>query len=185
MFPFIFILPLQPLMLELIPPFKVLTNTGTLPTMLKISKRIINNEVITNTLNFFLYPTIKDVNRYFYTNVSQMISDYLHYDIESIYDIPPEKCKSSKQDIINSIKPDDNIKDEKTYNEYKEISSVQKSMKKIGEDTELCTNMNHKFKKYNSSYLSDMSVDFENTVSPYNACYTGAIKSYLKTSITQ
>ena len=50
-FPFIFILPLQPLMLELIPPFKVLTNTGTLPTMLKIAKRLFSEELITNTFN--------------------------------------------------------------------------------------------------------------------------------------
>ena len=185
MFPFIFILPLQPLMLELIPPIKVLTTTGTLPTMLKISKRLINNEIITNTLKFFLYPTIEDLNRYFYSNVSQMISDYLHYDIESIYEIPPEKCKTSKKEIIDSIRPDDNIEDEKKYNEYKENSSVQKSMDKIGEDTEICNSMNHKFKEYNSSYLNDVSVDIQNSLSPYNTCYTGAIKSYLKTSITQ
>jgi hypothetical protein len=184
-FPFIFILPLQPLMLELIPPFKVLTNTGTLPTMLKISKRLFSEEIITDTFNYFLKPTGDDLNRYFYANIKQMISEIFYYDIESVYNIPPEKCKTSKQDIINSIKTEDNSEDEKTYKEYKEISSVQKSMDKISEDTELCVSMHHKFKAYNSSYTSDISTDIENTYSPYNSCYTGAIKSYLKTSITE
>ena len=184
-FPFIFILPLQPLMLELIPPFKVLTNTGTLPTMLKISKRLFSNEFMTNTLNYFIYPTVNDLNTYFYSNIRQMISDIFYYDIQSVYNIPPEKCRTSNEDIINSVKPDDNINDEKTYNEYKEMSSIQRSMNKIEEDTNLCVSMHHKFKEYNSSYLSDVSTDFENAVSPYNSCYTGAIKSYLKTSINQ
>lgn len=184
-FPFIFILPLQPLMLELIPPFKVLTNTGTLPTMLKIFKRLFSNEFITDTLNYFLYPSINDVNKYFYNNIKQLISEMFYYNIENVYNIPPEKCKTSKQDIINTIKPDDNIKDEEKYNEYKEISNVEKTMKKIEEDTELCVSMHHKFKEYNSSYLSDVSTDTENSFSPYNLCYKGAIKSYLKTSITQ
>lgn len=184
-FPFIFILPLQPLMLELIPPFKVLTNTGTLPTMLTISKRLFNEQLISNTLNYFFKPTIDDLKRYFYLNIKNLISDIFYYDIESIYNIPPEKCKTSKQDVINSIKTDDNIKDENTYNEYKELSSVQKSMNNISQDTELCISMHHKFKEYNSSYLSDVAVDAENSYSPFNSCYSGAIKSYLKTSIAQ
>jgi hypothetical protein len=58
-------------------------------------------------------------------------------------------------------------------------------MKKIGEDTELCTSMHQKFKEYNSSYLGDILTDVENSFTPYNSCYSGAIKSYLKTSITQ
>ena len=184
-FPFIFILPLQPLMLELIPPFKVLTNTGTLPYMLSISKRLFSDEFIKNTYRHFILPSTIDTKRYFYTNVRQMVSDMFYYDIQSIYDIPPEKCKKSKNDIIKSIRTDDNIEDEKKYNEYKEISSVKKSMKKIGEDTELCTSMHQKFKEYNSSYLGDILTDVENSFTPYNSCYSGAIKSYLKTSITQ
>jgi hypothetical protein len=182
-FPFIFILPLQPLMLELIPPFKVLTNTGTLPTMLKISKRLFSNEVITNTLRYFIYPTVNDLNIYFYSNVRQIISDIFYYDIQNIYDTPSEKCKTSNEDIINSIKSENNENDEQTYKDYKEMSSVQRSMNKIEEDTNLCVSMQHKFKEYNSSYLSDVSTDFQNAISPYNSCYIGAIKSYLKTSI--
>ena len=184
-FPFIFILPLQPLMLELIPPFKVLTNTGTLPTMLTISKRLLSDKLISNTLNYFFKPTVDDLRKYFYLNIKNLISDIFYYDIENVYNIPPEKCKTSKKDIINSIKTDDNIKDENTYNNYKEISSVQKSMNNISEDTELCISMHHKFKEYNASYMSDIAVDAENSYSPFNTCYTGAIKSYLKTSIAQ
>lgn len=184
-FPFIFILPLQPLMLELIPPFKVLTNVGTLPMMLKISSRIFNQQIITNTFNYFLYPSFKDLNVYFYNNIKQLISDVFYYDIENIYTIPPEKCKTSKQDIINTVKEKENPDDVKKYNEYKETPSVNATMDNINKDTQLCIDMHKKFKEYNANYLTEVSTDMDNSVSPYSMCYSRAIKSYLKSSIVQ
>lgn len=183
-FPFIFILPLKPLMLELIPPFKVLTNTGTLPTCLKISNRVISNETYTNTFNYFLKPTMNDLNIYFYNNVRQMISDIFYYDIQNLYTAPtPERCKTSKQDIINTVGNNDNEGDIDKYNEYNENKTISATRRKIEQDTELCVNMHTKFKEYNSSYTSDLSTDIENSFTPYNSCYIGAIKSYIKTNI--
>lgn len=182
-FPFIFILPLKPLMLELIPPFKVLTNTGTLPTMHKISRRVISDETYSNTFNYFFKPTMNDLNIYFYSNIRQMISDIFYYDIQDMYKPTPEKCKTSNQDIINSIETNDNPGDVDKYNEYNENKTIATTRRKIEEDTELCTAMHTKFKEYNSSYLGDISTDIENSFTPYNSCYIGAIKSYIKTNI--
>ena len=179
-FPFVFILPLKPLMLLLIPPFKTLTDLGTLPLTYRVLSRLINGEIFYNFVNYFLYPTGSDVANYLYFNVNQIIQEAFGYDIEDYFKPNP---MINDDDLNINIEENDNPDDIQKYNEYKSIPNIKKGMRKIDEETNLCVNMRQKFKLYNSSYTTEMQTDAENSFSPYNECYTKAIKSYLKTSI--
>jgi len=181
--PFVFILPLKPLMLLLIPPFKTLTDLGTLPLMYRIIERLFSIQLFTNFLNYFLYPTISDVNNYLYENMRQIAKDYANTDDISMF--------YSQDNSINPINNDDNIKeidntnpeDIKKFDEYKEHKNIKTGMDLIKYETDMCVKMKQTFKPYNSSYLNDVSIDMDNSFSPYSDCYAKSIKSYLKTSI--
>jgi hypothetical protein len=174
--PFIFIIPLRPMLLEFIPPFKVLTDLGTLPLMLRICTRLINPQIFTNTLNYLFFPTVNDVGNYLQTHISNAINNVIGDDIKYLY--------QEQFDNNNDFNNDDK-EDIKKYNEYKENNNVKSTMEKIEDDTNMCIKLNQNFKPYNSSYASDIMTDIDNSLNPYNKCYSNAIKSYLKTSITQ
>jgi hypothetical protein len=194
-FPFIFILPLKPLMLALIPPFKTLTDLGTLPLTYRVLSRLFNGEIFTNFINYFIYPTGSDVGKYLYFNANQIFQESSGYDLSDFFNKPePEyneddefKNKnddySGKTKDMKDIETNDNPDDANKYEEYIKTPSINTGMKKIEEETELCVNMRQKFKPYNSSYTSELQTDADNSISPYNECYIKAIKSYLKTSI--
>jgi hypothetical protein len=192
-FPFIFILPLKSLMLLLIPPFKTLTDLGTLPTTYKIVSRLFSGELFYNFTNYFLYPTGSDISSYLYYNANQIVEE-TGYDLADYYKPPPaeyidDEFKNKKDDYsgktreMKDLETNDDPKDIDTYNEYKNDPSISAGMKKIEEETNICVSVGQKFKPFNSSYTEDLQTDAENSFSPYNECYIKAIKSYLKTSI--
>jgi hypothetical protein len=185
--PFIFIIPLRPLLLLLIPPFKVLTDLGTLPLMLRICKRIINPQIFTNTLNYLFYPTMKDVGGYFKYHITNTITNVIGDDIKFLYEKPIDINidDNERNNDMEDFETDEDKEDMKKYNEYKENDNVKSTMEMIERDTDMCISLNQNFKPYNSDYLSDIMTDMDNSFSPYSKCYTNAIKSYLKTSITQ
>jgi len=175
--PFFFILPLKPLMLLLIPPFKTLTDLGTLPLIYRIITRIFSPNFFTNFTNHFLYPSTVDISNYLYENIKQMATDYTNIgDISKYY---TQTNNENKNNEIDTNKPEDVNK----YNEYKEKPNIRSGLNLINYETDMCVKMQQKFKPYNSSYMNDVSVDIDNSFSPYNECYAKAIKSYLKTSI--
>lgn len=175
--PFFFVLPLKPLMLLLIPPFKTLTDLGTLQLVLRIFKRIFSGEFFTNFLNYFAYPSINDISDYLYENFKQIAKDYANTeDISKYYSQSGNEHKNEEIDTNNP-------EDVKKYDEYNNKPNVRSGIKLIKYETDMCVKMQQKFKPYNSSYMNDVSTDMENSFSPYNECYAKAIKSYLKTSI--
>ncbi len=180
--PFFFIIPLKPLLLLLIPPFKVLTDIGTLPLLLKICTRLINPQIFTNTLNYLFYPTINDIGNYFKTHITNTINNIIGKDIENLFNTSEETFDNEQ--ITNNELMNDDKEDVKKYNEFKEKPNIKSSMKTIEEETEMCIKLNQNFKPYNSSYIGDIITDIDNSFNPYNKCYTNAIKSYLKTSTT-
>ena len=187
-FPFIFILPLKPLMLLLIPPFKTLTDLGTLPLIYRISSRMINGEIFYNFIDYFLFPVGNDISNYLYYNVNQIVREVSGYDISDYYLPPPDEnindeFKNKDDDYMKDLETNDNPDDISKYNEYINDPVIKEGMKKIEEETNICVNVRQKFKPYNSSYTSDIQIDADNSFSPYNECYINAIKSYLKTSI--
>lgn len=187
-FPFIFILPLKPLMLLLIPPFKTLTDLGTLPLIYRISSRMINGEIFYNFIDYFLFPVGNDISNYLYYNVNQIVREVSGYDISDYYLPPPDEnindeFKNKDDDYMKELETNDNPDDISKYNEYINDPVIKEGMKKIEEETNICVNVRQKFKPYNSSYTSDIQIDADNSFSPYNECYINAIKSYLKTSI--
>ena len=195
-FPFIFILPLKPLMLLLIPPFKTLTDLGTLPLTYRISSRLLNGEIFYNFINYFLYPTGIDISKYLYFNVNQIFRDISGYDISDYYlPAPNEEIDdefknkndndnySGKTKDMKDLETNDDPKDVDKYKEYTNDPVIKDGMKKIEEETNICVNVGQKFKPYNSTYTDDVQIDADNSFSPYNECYIKAIKSYLKTSI--
>uniref|UniRef100_A0A6C0EQJ7 Uncharacterized protein n=1 Tax=viral metagenome TaxID=1070528 RepID=A0A6C0EQJ7_9ZZZZ len=187
-FPFIFILPLKPLMLLLIPPFKTLTDLGTLPLIYRISSRMINGEIFYNFIDYFLFPVGNDISNYLYYNVNQIVREVSGYDISDYYIPEPneninDEFKNKDDDYMKDLETNDNPDDINKYNEYKNDPVIKEGMKKIEEETNICVNVRQKFKPYNSSYTSDIQIDADNSFSPYNECYINAIKSYLKTSI--
>lgn len=180
--PFIFILPLKPLMLLLIPPFKILTDLGTLQLIFRIFSRIFSKGFFENMLDNFIKPTYYDINNYLYENVKQIAKDYANTDdISKFYSrksIDDNEIVNNNLDEISKDNPDD----VKKYDEYKEKSNIKKGMDLISYETEMCVKMKQKFKPYNSSYMNEIGIDMDNSFSPYNECYSKAIKSYLKTS---
>ena len=198
-FPFIFILPLKPLMLALIPPFKTLTDLGTLPLTYRVLSRLFSGEIFTNFINYFLYPTGSDVSKYLYFNVNQIFQEAAGYELSEFFDKPDaeyneddeyyDEFKNNKDDYsgktkdMKDLETNDNSDDANKYEEYIKTPNINTGMKRIEEETELCVNMKQKFKPYNASFTSELQIDADNSISPYNECYIKAIKSYLKTSI--
>lgn len=180
--PFIFILPLKPLMLLLIPPFKILTDLGTLQLIFRMFSRLFSKGFFENILNNFIKPTYNDINNYLYENIKQLAKDYGNTeDISKFYSrksIDDNEIVNNNLDEISKDNPDE----VKKYDEYKEKSNIRKGMDLISYETDMCIKMKQKFKPYNSSYMSEISIDMDNSFSPYNECYSKAIKSYLKTS---
>jgi hypothetical protein len=181
-FPFIFILPLRMMMLEFIPPFKVLTDLGTLPLLYRLITRIFNPNVFDDYINNFIKPNIKDISDYLFYHVRNLGKKYA----KDLYD------NNSKEGEERRRKDDENIANmsgeneeegRRKYQEYKETDSVKTTMNKIDEDTQICIGLNQQFNPYGASYASEVSADIKNSFNPYSKCYTAAIKSYIKTSI--
>lgn len=193
--PFVFILPLKPILLAL-PPFSTLTETGTLPLLYKILSRIFNPSIFENFLKHFIEPTANDLNDYFYYNTKQLFNEIFYYitgneldnsfnDDNNNFDNFDGKNEDgrTKEMANDGIETNDNPDDMDKYKEVKDSSKIKGGMAKIQEDTDLCVRMSQKFKLYNSSFSDDISTDIDNSISPYNKCYISAIKSYLNTSI--
>jgi len=186
-FPYFFILPLRIMMLELIPPFKVLTDLGTLPLIYRIVTRIIDPNVFNDYFNDMLKPTVTDIGDYLFYHVRNLGKEYaneLYGDkpVDNNSKVGKERVKSDNENI-NKINGDDDKKAQKKYDEYKETDNVKSSMDKIDQDTQICIGLNQQFKSYGASYTSEVSADMGNSINPYSKCYTAAIKSYIKTSI--
>jgi len=186
-FPYIFILPLRIMMLDFIPPFKPLTDLGTLPLLYRLLTRIIDPNVFSNFANNYIKPSITDVGDYFFyhvRNLGKEYSDQLYGDqpIDNNSKEGEERVKKDNEAISN-ISGEDEEKGMKKYQEYKENDSVKSTMDKIDEDTQLCIGLNQQFKPYGASYTSEIATDMGNSFNPYSKCYTSAIKSYIKTSI--
>lgn len=192
-FPFVFIIPLKYLMLLLIPPFKTLTDLGTLQLVYRFFARIFNPQFFSNFFKHFLFPSAFDIGDYLYFNTSEIIQENINYnsfnntDNDLLFSNEPTNNKNTvstdgrTQDMINDgIDTNDNPDDIDKYNEFSDTDKYSAAMNKITEDTQLCINMAQKFKLYNSSYIDDVTTDINNATSPYNDCYVKAIKSYLK-----
>jgi len=193
--PFIFILPLKPILLAL-PPFITLTETGSLPLMYKIISRFFNYETFNNFFNYFFKPTANDLKEYFSYNAKQLINEIFYYisgntfdNYNNIENMNNANNNRNNQDgrtdemIRDGIETNDDKSDIDKYNKVKDSSKIKDGMQKIQEDTDLCLNMSQKFKLYNSSTTEEISTDIDNSISPYNKCYINSIKSYLKSSI--
>ena len=192
--PFIFILPLKPILLAL-PPFITLTQTGTLPLMYSILSRLFNYNTFVNFFNYFFNPTITDLKIYFKENTLQLLNEIFYYltgndfnnynfSNDNIDEFTDESQDGRTKEMVrDGIETNDNSNDIDKYNQVKDSSKIKGGMKKIEEDTDLCISMSKKFKLYNSSFSDDISTDIDNSITPYNKCYIAAIKSYLKTSI--
>jgi hypothetical protein len=186
-FPFIFILPLRIMMLDLIPPFKVLTDLGTLPLLYRLVTRIIDPNVFNDYFNDMLKPSVTDIGDYLFYHVRNLGKQYaneLYGDkpVDNNSKLGEERVKKDNENIDN-INGEDDKKAIKKYDEYKETDNVKSSMDKIDQDTQICIGLNQQFKPYGASYTSEVSADMGNSINPYSKCYTAAIKSYIKTSI--
>ena len=199
--PFFFILPLKPILLAL-PPFKTLTDTGTLPLIYKILSRLFNYETFVNFFSYFFKPTMIDLKEYFSYNAKQLINEIFYYLTGNTIDkndylnniFNDDNNNNSNNDnknedgrtkemVRDGLETNDNKQDIDKYNQIKDSPKIKKGMEKIQEDTDLCISMSQKFKLYNSSTIDDITTDFENLINPYNKCYINSIKSYLKSSI--
>jgi hypothetical protein len=190
-FPFIFILPLQIMMLEFIPPFKVLTDLGTLPLLYRLITRIIDPHVFDNFIKNYIYVNMMDVGDYLFYHVRNLGKQYAYdlynnneSNLPQVDNNSKEGEERVKKDNENISKiSDDDEKGRRKYEEYKENDSVKATMTKIDEDTQICVGLNQQFKQYGASYASEVGADIGNSFNPYSKCYTAAIKSYIKTSI--
>lgn len=199
--PFVFIIPLKYLMLEFIPPFKILTEFGTLQLFYKIVSRIFNPNFFTNFFKHFLFPSSNDIGNYLYLNTAQIFEELFQYNNNTTKDYYYNSDNIDNIDnndttdkmladgrtpemINDGIEINDNPDDNDKFNEIKNSNKFSSLMDKIDEDTQLCINMSQKFKLYNSDYMDDLTTDINNSTSPYSKCYSKAISSYLKSSIS-
>jgi len=201
--PFFFILPLKPILLAL-PPFITLTEIGILQLVYKVISRIFDYRFFTNFFSFFVKSSFIDIADYFSYNAKQLTNEIFYYlsgnnlDDFKFNDKDNDKDKDNKEGINYNYRSDDGrtkemendgieTNDDKEnvqkYNQIKNSPKIKGGMEKIQEDTDLCVNMSQKFKLFNSSFADNLSTDIDNSISPYNKCYTNAIKSYLKSSI--
>lgn len=186
-FPYVFILPLRIMMLELIPPFKVLTDLGTLPLMYRIVTRLFDKDAFNDLFNNFVNPNVTDIGDYLFYHVRNLGKQYATdlYGDKPIDNNSKEGEERAKKDTenIENINGKDDEKGRRKYEEYKQTDNVKSSMDKIDQDTQICIGLNQQFKPYGASYTSEIGADMGNSINPYSKCYTAAIKSYIKTSI--
>ncbi len=165
--PFIIPIPLKNLMLDLIPPFKVMTERGILPLIERIFYRFISNETIKNK---FVY-SFQDVNRFLYNEIKDTIGSINKLINYKQPDKPPES--NYKIDTIDH-NTDNDIKAKEEY----EKTDNKRVMELINQELEICMKSKQSFTTPESSIFNGIT-DLNN----YSECYSRSIRDYINNKL--
>ena len=174
--PFIIPVPLKRPILEIVPPFKALTDRGVLPLMRRVIFRIFSEE---SFKNIFILGT-SDIYSFLFEELKKILERVLLNNKSSNLQNPGDQniSKDIQDDEIKMETIDDynENEDEDYKHEHKENQEV---LDLINEELELCLISKQSFQTPdNNNYFQSVS-DMNN----YFECYSKSIKSYIDSKI--
>lgn len=165
-FPYILPIPLKNILLEKVPPFKLLTQRGILPLVRKIVFMFLFSE---KTIQQKFGATLGNVYGFLFLEIKNTIGDFLN-------------LLGVKQPDKPEPTPDENHKirtvDDGTTNEVrakKEMDDNEKALDLIDEEYEICIRSKQSLKTPNSSFVSEIG-----DIANYGECYSQSARAYIE-----
>jgi hypothetical protein len=164
--PFIIPIPLKMIILENVPPFKLLTERGILPMIEKIIFRFLFSS---DTIKSKFSNSLSDVYRFLYDEIKNSIGDALN--LMGLK--KPEKTEDEKYEVKTVDDGTTNkIQGEKELKDNKEIMDL------INEELEICMRSKQALTTPNSDLFNGIK-----NLNNYSECYSRSIKSYIDNRI--
>jgi hypothetical protein len=163
-------IPIKFLILEYVPPFKVLTERGVLPLMERLMNRIISNDTIKNKFkNSFI-----DIYRFAFDEIKDIFGGLFNKmginELEKPNEPPSNniKIKTIDEDTDNAITA------------KKEIKNMEndKVMELINQELELCL-----ASKTDATSPNDYEFSSITNLNNFSSCYATSIRAYLNNKI--
>jgi hypothetical protein len=164
--PFILPIPLKNILLEAVPPFKLLTKRGILPLVYKIVFMFLFSE---KTIRDKFSNAIGDVYGFLFLEIKNSIGDFLNL----IGVKQPEKPEQSENENHKIRTVDDGTTNE--IQAKKELENNKKAMELINEEYEICYSSKQSLKTPNTSFISEIK-DIRN----YGECYSRSAGAYIE-----
>ncbi len=164
--PFILPIPLKNILLEAVPPFKLLTKRGILPLVYKIVFMFLFSE---KTIRDKFGNAIGDVYGFLFLEIKNSIGDFLNL----IGVKPPEKPEQSENENHKIRTVDDGTTNE--IQAKKEMENNKKAMELIDEEYEICYSSKQSLKTPNTSFISEIK-----DIGNYGECYSRSAGAYIE-----
>jgi len=170
--PFVIPIPLKMVILENVPPFKLLTNRGILPFIRKIIFRFLFSE---ETIKNKFKSTFFDTYGFLYDEFKLILGDLLNRVIAKPEPIIISKDIQDDEYGIEIEQDEDNSKETADKEKSTENKKIQEL---INEELEVCLKSKQSFI---SSDLSDIEALYANigNINNYADCYSTSIKAYI------
>jgi hypothetical protein len=169
--PFIIPVPLKFLMLEYIPPFKILTQRGILPMMEKIVFRFLFSQ---QSIKDKFSNSLSDVYGFLYSEIKTTVGD-LFGSIEIETPAKPEQTPNEDYKIETV---DTNTDNEAISNNELRKTENKEVMDLINEELQICLKSKQSLQTPNTSLLSGTK-DMNN----YSECYAKSVKAFIDNKI--
>lgn len=169
--PFIVPIPLKFLMLEYIPPFKVLTDRGILPMMEKIIFRFLFSQ---QSIKDKFSSSFSDIYSFLYSEVKTSVGELFG----SIEIKTPDKPEQTPNENHKIETVDDRTRNEEIANNELDKSENKEIMDLINEELQICLKSKQTLQTPDSSILSGTK-DMNN----YSECYAKSIKAFIDNKI--
>jgi hypothetical protein len=171
--PFILPIPLKSLILEYVPPFKILTQRGILPMMRRIIFGVIFKE---SSIKDKFKGVFTETYGFLYGEIKTILGEYMIY--LKMEDPKSEKISKGLQDDNYKVSTiDDGTDNAEKAKETREASTGDAS-DLIESELELCMNSSKSFTGVGTS-STDKFMNSFNDYSKYADCYSKYLKSYV------
>jgi len=169
--PFVIPIPLKNMLLEFIPPFKLLTNRGILPLLEKLVFRFLfSQETIKNKFS----TSFTDIYSFLYFEIKNSIGNI----IDKIGIKQPEQPQKTPDENYKIKTIDDGTNNEEKAKKEFNNKNNQKILDLINEELEICMKSKQSLTTPNSSIFNSLK-DLNN----YSECYSKSIKAYIENKI--
>ena len=164
--PFILPIPLKNILLETVPPFKLLTKRGILPLVYKIVFLFLFSE---KTIRDKFATTIGDVYGFLFLEIKNSIGDFLNL----IGVKQPEKPEPSENENHKIRTVDDGTNNEALAK--KELENNNKALELIDEEYEICMRSKQSLKTPHTTVISELQ-----GMGNYGECYSRSAGAYIE-----
>jgi len=164
--PFILPIPLKNVLLEVVPPFKLLTKRGILPLISRIVFLFLFSE---KTIKDKFTNSLGNIYGFLFLEIKNSIGDFLNL----IGVKQPEKPKQSETENYKIRTVDDGTNNEALAK--KEMENNQKALELIDEEYEICISSKQSLKTPDSTIVSELK-DIRN----YGECYKHNAIAYIE-----